>query len=301
VNIHSLSPLKVLNTARKAVPAVDYALGVAGVAIAAGIVSAAVGVEKTGVVILAGTFIAMILLFLFARLAAANSPSIHLAGTVMLWIVLLFFGAFLMFTISAFVIQQPRSWAVFIGVPMGDSVTSVPKFESDSDDGQLKLAKWFCLELSPNFNFRTALKRFPLSRMPEPKFSRNKSTETGTQYNTYSSDTDSHRITYTYAVPEDDPDDAYGYTLLVEEMGKVTLPIMDTPDKRQRWLSMFGSLSYGSFGPFVGIGSVDPALHEPAFKFAAWSMRNGIQAEWWSSANLDLAKQLCKRIQVQNP
>ena len=111
-----LSPLNLLNAARQAVPAVDYALGAAGVAAAGALIVGFLGYGRTGVIVFAGTLIAMVLLLVFARLAAARTRAITLAGEVLLWAVISFFCAFLGFTVTAFSFQWPSPWARFIGV-----------------------------------------------------------------------------------------------------------------------------------------------------------------------------------------
>jgi hypothetical protein len=114
------APWKVLQAARRAVPAVDYALGAAGVAAAGAIVTSMIGKDKASVVILGGMLVAMVLLFVFARLSVAKSAAVTNAGIVLLWAVTVFFCVFLMFTASAFALGWPRPWAVFLGVDQPD-------------------------------------------------------------------------------------------------------------------------------------------------------------------------------------
>jgi hypothetical protein len=110
------TPWQVLNAARKAVPAVNYALGIAGIAAAASIVGLFVGQTQAGVRVIGLVFIGMVLLFVFARLAVASDRSVRVAGAVLLWSVLLFFIIFLGFTVSAFATGAPRAWAEFLGI-----------------------------------------------------------------------------------------------------------------------------------------------------------------------------------------
>jgi len=111
-----LSPLDILNAARKAVPAVDYALGVAGIAAAGAIVIGFLGNGRAAIIIASAIFVAMVLLFAFARLVAANNGTIIIAGIAMLWMVILFFGTFLVFTITAVAFHQPEAWARILGL-----------------------------------------------------------------------------------------------------------------------------------------------------------------------------------------
>jgi hypothetical protein len=112
----ALSPMAVLDEARKAVPAVNYALGVAGVAAAAAIVTAFVGRGTGGMIVVGSAFVGMILLFVFSRLVISPSPSIQFAGVVLVWIVLVFFGTFLVLTATAVIFTKPCNWAQFLGI-----------------------------------------------------------------------------------------------------------------------------------------------------------------------------------------
>jgi hypothetical protein len=112
----SFSPWNVLMAARKAVPAVDYALGAAGIAAAGSIVTAFLGRDKVSIIIFGGMLVAMILLFVFARLVASTSPLITYAGYFLTWAVVLFFVTFLVFTATAMAIGQPVIWAGVLGV-----------------------------------------------------------------------------------------------------------------------------------------------------------------------------------------
>ena len=94
--------MNVLNAARKAVPAVDYALGAAGVAAAGALVVLFLGKGQAAIIVLGGMFIAMLLLLAFARLVVSQSEASTVAGVTLLWMVILFIGAFLFFTVTAF-------------------------------------------------------------------------------------------------------------------------------------------------------------------------------------------------------
>jgi hypothetical protein len=71
--VPALDPVAIINAARQAVPAVDYALGVAGVAAAGAIIGGLLGYTRVSIIVLGGILVAMILLFAFARLVAAQS------------------------------------------------------------------------------------------------------------------------------------------------------------------------------------------------------------------------------------
>jgi hypothetical protein len=115
-NHSPFSPWKVLLAARKAVPAVDYALGTAGIAAAGAIVTAFLGKGKVSIIIFGAMLVAMTLLFVFARLVTSTSLMITYAGYFLTWAVVLFFVTFLVFTAMAMAIGQPVIWAGVLGV-----------------------------------------------------------------------------------------------------------------------------------------------------------------------------------------
>jgi hypothetical protein len=122
-----MNPFHVLNEARKSVPVVNYALGVAGVAAAGAIVTLLVGRGLASLVLMVLIFIGMILLYLFSTLAKSNSTATRIAGTVLVWAVLLFFVVFLCLTVSVFLGYGPEAWARFIGVQVVPPPDAVPE------------------------------------------------------------------------------------------------------------------------------------------------------------------------------
>ena len=86
----SLEPLTVLQSAIKEVPAVSYALAVAGIAAAGAVVVSFLGHGRASVIILAGVFVAMILMFVFARMLSSQNPATTLPGIILLYSVLIF-------------------------------------------------------------------------------------------------------------------------------------------------------------------------------------------------------------------
>jgi tetratricopeptide (TPR) repeat protein len=133
-------PLGILHAARQAVPAVDYALGAAGVAAAGAVITGLLGNGRAAIIILGGTLIAMLLLFGFARLVAAQSSSATLAGVVLLWAVIGFFCTFLIFTITAVAFRWPPAWAATLGFdapaarPNSSAEWSLENCKADFDD-----------------------------------------------------------------------------------------------------------------------------------------------------------------------
>jgi uncharacterized protein YraI len=109
-----LSPLDTLNTARRAVPVVDFALGAAGIAAAAAIVVGFLGYSRATFIIFGGMFIAMLLLIICSRLLSVRSGPILAAGIAMVWAVALFFITFLVFTATAVAMKWPNVWAALL-------------------------------------------------------------------------------------------------------------------------------------------------------------------------------------------
>lgn len=108
--------LKILSDAQKAVPAVKYAFGVAGVAAAAALVRGGLGYRQSTVLIIGAMFIAMILLLVFSVLITSKSKIIHGAGIGLVCVVVFFITIFIGFTVTAFAIEWPRAWVHFLGV-----------------------------------------------------------------------------------------------------------------------------------------------------------------------------------------
>lgn len=113
-----LSAFSVLNAARKAVPAVKFALGAAGIAVAGAIVMAFLGNGRASFIIFGAMIVAMLLLFVFARLVSAKSTwAVKATGTVLIWAVTIFFCTFLLFTVTAVAAGWPSTWVRMLGLP----------------------------------------------------------------------------------------------------------------------------------------------------------------------------------------
>jgi hypothetical protein len=124
--IGSSALMNLLNSARRAVPAVDYALGAAGIAAAGGLVVGILGNGRGAIIIMGGVFIAMLLLFSFARLLTAKSASATAAGMVLLWSVVVFFSLFLLLTVTATIASWPCNWARILGLLVSCGPSSSP-------------------------------------------------------------------------------------------------------------------------------------------------------------------------------
>jgi hypothetical protein len=125
-----LSPIELLNIARRALPSLDYALGAVGVAAAAALVASLIG---NGILILGVTFIAMLLLFVFATLVSRPSKAVNVAGTAILWSVTVSVCGILIFAATAIVFEWPPRLASFIlNEPLRNEpptlITATPEF-----------------------------------------------------------------------------------------------------------------------------------------------------------------------------
>jgi hypothetical protein len=142
----AISALEILRSARQAVPAVDYALGVAGLAAAASIVGAFLGYSRSSIIVLGGIFIAMILLFAFAGLVKSQSSTVYPAGVVLLYSVILFFCTFLGFTVTAVGFGWPPAWADALGFNSRPAAANqrdpaLPARLADIQDAQVRLRR----------------------------------------------------------------------------------------------------------------------------------------------------------------
>lgn len=124
-------PVKILNDARQAVPAVDWALGVGGVAAVGAIIAGLTGNNQAAIVVIGLIFLAMILLFAFATLIQLKHPAIRLSGIVLLWAVIIFFVVFLGFTVSSVATGEPCSWARVIQVRSTECPAGNTALETD--------------------------------------------------------------------------------------------------------------------------------------------------------------------------
>jgi hypothetical protein len=116
--------LRVLEAARTAVPAVNYALGAAGIAAAGAIVTFFIGETKAAAIIFGAMIVAMVLLFAFSRLIVAKSAAATNAGIVLLWAVTIFFCVFLVFTTTAVAFGWPLTWASVLGLQQQQQATN---------------------------------------------------------------------------------------------------------------------------------------------------------------------------------
>jgi hypothetical protein len=112
----AIEPFTVLRTAIRQVPSVKYALGVAGVAAGAALIVKSIGFDRAGIILLSGTFVAMVLLYVFSSMVISGARATRVPSLILLYSVIVFFCVFLLFTITAFAFVWPKPWAQFIGI-----------------------------------------------------------------------------------------------------------------------------------------------------------------------------------------
>jgi hypothetical protein len=109
------NPLGILRAAIQAVPAVKYALGIAGIAAAIAIIGGFkidYRVAVFGVIIM---FVLMVVLVLFAKLSKASDPTFATAGKVFLWFSLVLVIAVATFLTTSVFFSWPRDLGSWLG------------------------------------------------------------------------------------------------------------------------------------------------------------------------------------------
>ena len=111
----SLNPLRALRRAQQAVPAVRYAMGLAGVAAATSIITSFVGDAQASVRTLGLVFAGMILLYVFAVMVR-SSKAAHKPAKVLVWVLVAAYVIFVSMTVTVFVFEWPCLWMRFLGI-----------------------------------------------------------------------------------------------------------------------------------------------------------------------------------------
>jgi hypothetical protein len=107
------------NTARRAVPAVDFSIGAACVAAAIAIIMVFLGYTRPAMVVFGGMLAAMVIVVVLAPLLSGRSPGMRKAGTVIVWAVALLFVASLALTATAVGFRWPAVWTAALGFEDG--------------------------------------------------------------------------------------------------------------------------------------------------------------------------------------
>lgn len=112
-----MTPIAILKDATRKVPQLKFAWGIVGVAAAGALIIALIGETRASIITLGGTFMSMVMLYIFSSLVSPpNVRRIPLQGYILMYSVLSFFCVFLMLTITAFIVCKPRAWVDFISV-----------------------------------------------------------------------------------------------------------------------------------------------------------------------------------------
>jgi uncharacterized protein YraI len=114
-----------LNTARNSVPAVDFAIGTAGIACLAALALGFLGYARASAIIFGGMLVALAFIVICARLMAGGNSALTVAGVVTVWAAAMFFIIFLCFTASAVAFKWPQPWALILGFDVGSEKASI--------------------------------------------------------------------------------------------------------------------------------------------------------------------------------
>jgi hypothetical protein len=106
--------LRVLDKSITAVPAVKYALGIAGVAAAAALVLTFFKSIPTAILGIAFLLVAMILLRVFARLAASSGGELRVIALVFAWCFVVLFCGFGLLTTTCVFFDKPKPYPVLV-------------------------------------------------------------------------------------------------------------------------------------------------------------------------------------------
>jgi hypothetical protein len=113
---------KFLREAVQQVPPVRYAFGAAGIAAAGALITLFLGYGRPAIIVWAGTFIAMVLLLVFASVATSRNRALRQPGMMLVYAVTVFFCFFLVFTVTAFAFSWPPNWAIFLGIDLSADI-----------------------------------------------------------------------------------------------------------------------------------------------------------------------------------
>jgi hypothetical protein len=126
-----------LNAARKAVPAVNYALGLVGIGAAAAIIVGLVGYSRGAIILFALMLVGMVLLFVISRLFKSRSRWVYGAAHTLLWGIILVFIAFIILSLSAVSFRYPCPLAMALGVTESCSPVDEGKLQFNGTKGEL--------------------------------------------------------------------------------------------------------------------------------------------------------------------
>jgi hypothetical protein len=151
------SQVDLLKWARSEVPAVKYAIGISGIAAAGSLALTFFTKPQTAVIVIGFMLAAMVLLYVFSKLAKSDSPHITAAALVLMWSVVVAFVVFISLTVTAVITGYPSTWSRLLSLEQPQSSNS-GKIETlikqvgvkDSVDGRRALHQLVAIAASGN-------------------------------------------------------------------------------------------------------------------------------------------------------
>jgi len=111
-------PWSILTKATAQVPAVRYAIGVAGIAAAVAIATTLTkGYSSVTILAVGLLFAAMVALYLFSMLVSSNTKATRYAGIALVWSVVLFNIIVMIFTMTSVAMNWPCNWMKILSLP----------------------------------------------------------------------------------------------------------------------------------------------------------------------------------------
>lgn len=276
-----------LSAARKAVPAVDFALGVAGIAAAAALISIFLGKGTAGYIVLGITFLSMVLLLVFAGLVRSGSRATSNAGTLLLWSVVIFFVAFLMLTLSAVVLSWPQNWATILGLV---EKNAADKLTTRERDAIREITTWLCKNVGPSPNLQTATQSLRIDTFEKVVRSTN---EKDSHWFVQEIKGNAFQIQYRYAIDGED-DIRYGQRISILELTSSRIGALRGVANREAFLQQFGEPQDYGLGRRVGSeAKLDDANSSSLVYVNSWGAMPVIEVEWWDDASLVHFRDMC--------
>jgi hypothetical protein len=281
----------VINDARKAVPSVNYAMGLAGIAAATSLIVIFIGNKTSGYILFAITFIGMVLLFIFSRLIKSKSSATYFASLFLMWSILIFFVSFLIMTISVFITGKPRTWGEIIGI----QISEISSLSKEQRENQIILANWMCQEVKANFDLDSALSRLHFDSFVVKEIEKDPAKP---QWEGIMGEGKFFQIEYRFAFNEEDKDD-YGHTLYVYEKDSSKYQIINDRFKQKVFLELFGTPSESNSGYVVeGEDYLFGQQDSPLIEVKSYLMMPVVSVEWWNNDSAWGFQKLCKDVPV---
>jgi hypothetical protein len=280
--------LATVNAARKAVPAVDFALGTAGIAAAAALISIFLGKGTAGYVVLGITFISMVLLLVFAGLVRSGSRVTSNAGKFLLWAVVFFFVSFLGLTLSAVIASWPRNWTKILGL---DVTAPYEKMSERERNAVRDITTWLCASVDQNLNLQITAPNLKIDNFSSAVLTQD---EKNPHWFVSQSIGSAFQIQYRYAIDEESKV-RYGQRLIVSELNSSRFGALRGIVNREAFLRQFGNPEDYALGRRVGSEAKLDDEHSASLIYVtAWGGMPVVEVEWWDDASIVHFKDMCK-------